>query len=179
MISEEQTRKYCCEEISNIENYYKAMADKTQIWHCHHRAEILPCGIFSLNDLKKHGLYWNVPASQLVFMTQYEHRLLHTKNRSEETRRKISEAIKGRTMSEEWKRKISEAKRGITKSEETRRKMSEARKGIKLSEEHRRKISVSTSGENNPLFGKHHTDETKKKMSEARKRYLASRRAKQ
>lgn len=29
MISEEQTRKYCCEEISNIENYDKAIKDPT------------------------------------------------------------------------------------------------------------------------------------------------------
>lgn len=71
---------------------------------------------------------------------------------SEETRRKMSEALKGRVsnrkgckLSEETKRKISEAKKckttwnkgkpgtfkGKTHSGETRRKMSEARKGKK------------------------------------------------
>lgn len=29
MINEKQAQKYCCEDISNIENYDKAMADKT------------------------------------------------------------------------------------------------------------------------------------------------------
>lgn len=63
MISKNQTRKYCCEDISKIENYDKAVNDKTQKWDCHHRAEILPCGMFSTSDLKRNGLYWNVPAS--------------------------------------------------------------------------------------------------------------------
>ena len=54
---------------------------------------------------------------------------------SEETKRKISEANKGRTLSEETKRKMSEAKKGKTSnkkgtllSEETKRKISEAMK---------------------------------------------------
>ena len=64
--------------------------------------------------------------------------------RSEETRRKMSEAKKGTTHSEESKRKMSEAKRGKTHSEESKRKMSEAKIGRKrkpFSEEHRRKLS--------------------------------------
>ena len=47
----------------------------------------------------------------------------------------------GYKHSEESKRKIGEAHKGKTISEETRRKMSEAHKGIKLSEEHKRKMS--------------------------------------
>ena len=27
---------FCCEDASNIENYDKAIADKENIWHCHH-----------------------------------------------------------------------------------------------------------------------------------------------
>ena len=52
---------------------------------------------------------------------------------SEEHKRKIGEALKGRIHSEESKRKMSEAKKGRTFSEETRRKMSEAAKGRKKS----------------------------------------------
>ena len=40
MISEIKLKRYCCEDISLIENYEKAIADITQIWVCHHRFEI-------------------------------------------------------------------------------------------------------------------------------------------
>ena len=49
--------------------------------------------------------------------------------RSEETKRKMSEAKKGKPKSEETKRKMSEAKKGKPRSEETKRKLSEASKG--------------------------------------------------
>ena len=39
MISENQVKKYCREDISLIENYDKAINDKTQTWDCHHRKE--------------------------------------------------------------------------------------------------------------------------------------------
>ena len=35
-------------------------------------------------------------------------------------------------------------------------------------------ISLHMKGENNPLFGKHHSDETRRKMSEAAKRRCAA-----
>lgn len=94
------------------------------------------------------------------------------KHRSEETKNKISEAMKGRISwnkgkhlgpcSEETKRKISEAHKGKKISEETRRKMSEAKKGrvsnmkgCKLSEETRRKISEAKKGKPAWNKGKH------------------------
>lgn len=36
-------------------------------------------------------------------------------------------------------------------------------------EESRKKMSEAMKGENNPLFGKHHSEETRRKMSEAKK----------
>ena len=60
---------------------------------------------------------------------------------SVETRRKLSEAAKGKKISEETRRKLSEASKDKKHSEETRRKMSEAAKGRKHNEETRRKIS--------------------------------------
>lgn len=51
-----------------------------------------------------------------------------------ETRRKISEAVKGKKKSKEHKKKLSEAHRGKTLSEEHKRKISESRKDKKLSE---------------------------------------------
>ena len=134
MINEQHVKRYCCEDISKIENYEEALNDNTQTWDVHHRAEILPCGRFSYKTLKKHGLYWNVPASHLIFLSHGEHMRLHNTgtSRSEETRRKVSEANKGKgkgkghKISEETKRKISEAKKGRKLSEETRRKMAES-----------------------------------------------------
>ena len=51
-------------------------------------------------------------------------------------------------------------------SEETKRKLSEARMGMKMSDETKLKISISTSGENNPFYGRQHTEETRRKMRE-------------
>tara|TARA_B100000446_G_scaffold171389_1_gene178719 strand:- start:27 stop:263 length:237 start_codon:yes stop_codon:yes gene_type:complete len=59
---------------------------------------------------------------------------------SEEAKRKMSEAMKGRKFSEEHRRKLGEARKGQIPwnkgkylSEETKRKMSEAAKGRKKS----------------------------------------------
>ena len=152
MINERNAKGYCCEDIRNIENYDKAIADTTQVWDCHHRGEILPCGRFTRDDLIRHGLYWHVPASQLVFIPSKEHISLHHlgNHPSEETRRRLSEAQTGE------KNHLF----GKHHSEETRRKMSDAQKG-----------------EKHPNFGKHHSEETKRRTSEAMKRYWEKRRA--
>ena len=84
--------------------------------------------------------------------------------RSEEHRRKLSEAAKGRKLSEETRRKMSEAKRKLPeRSEEHRRNISEALKGRKLSEETRRKMSEAKKG-------RKFTEEHRRKISEARKK---------
>ena len=78
--------------------------------------------------------------------------------------------------SEETKKKISEARKGKGKplSEETRRKMSEANKGENhpmygkpRSEETRKKISETLKGKNNPNYGKPLPEEIRKKLSKA------------
>ena len=66
---------------------------------------------------------------------------------SEETRKKISEAVKGLFVGEK------NPMFGKHHSEETRRKISEVNKGV-------------LSGEKNPMFGKHRSEETKKKISD-------------
>ena len=87
---------------------------------------------------------------------------------NEETRRKISKAMKG-----------NQNGKGFTHSKETKRKMSEDRKGKYKGENHpmhgkqhsedaRRKMSEANRGKNNPMYGKKHSEETKKKMSKAK-----------
>ena len=78
---------------------------------------------------------------------------------SKETRRKISEANKGK----------NHPFYGKTLNKEHRRKISKSHKGKTLSEEIRRKISKSTKGENHPFYGKTHSEQSRRKMSEAKK----------
>jgi hypothetical protein len=73
----------------------------------------------------------------------------------------------GKERSKETKEKISKANKNKTKSEEAKKKMSDAKKGKKMTEETKEKISKATSGENNPMFGKKHSEEIRKKISEA------------
>ena len=39
MINEYCAKKFCCEDISLIENYHIAIADKEKTWDIHHRRE--------------------------------------------------------------------------------------------------------------------------------------------
>ena len=103
--------------------------------------------------------------------------------RCDETRRKISDAMKGKPshnkgkpMSEEQKKKMSESQKGKHHSEETKKKMSISRKGRTspnkgkmMSEETKKKISESLKGRTAPNKGTHISEETKKKISEAQK----------
>lgn len=77
MISEKKAKKYCNGDISKIENYDKAFADKDETWDFHHRAEMLPCGNFSRDTLKKYDLYYNRPSEELILLTHSEHTRLH------------------------------------------------------------------------------------------------------
>jgi len=40
MICLKSLKKFCCEDLSLIENYDLAISDTNQTWHCHHRLEI-------------------------------------------------------------------------------------------------------------------------------------------
>ena len=100
MINENYAKEFCRDDISLIENYDKAIVDKTQTWHCHHRRET----IFSRKDLIEIGEYYNRPACELIFLTKSEHHRLHNlgkpswmkgKHHSAETRKKMSEAKNG------------------------------------------------------------------------------------
>lgn len=72
------------------------------------------------------------------------------------TRRKISEAMKGKN-----KGKISWMKGRIPWN-----------KGVSRSDEVKRKISKANKGENHPMFGKYHSEETKQKMRLTRLRNM-------
>ena len=186
MINFKYANKFCRDDLSKIENYEQAIADKTKTWHLHHRLELTLDGEFALtrDQLKMHDMYYNRPYYELIFLTPEEHLRMHNtgKHLSDETRRKISEAEKGENApmygrtgenapmygkhhSEEIRRKISESHKGKHHTDDARKKMSESHKGKKFSEETRRKMSESHKG-------KTMSEESRRKMSEAKKGLL-------
>lgn len=94
-------RRYCSEPLENIENYQNAVDDREHMWHCHHRLEVQGQFRNSRELLKRCGMYWHRPASELIFLRHDVHIRLHHKGkigrnkgspRSLETRRKIADS---------------------------------------------------------------------------------------
>lgn len=81
--------------------------------------------------------------------------------RSELTIQRMSESKRGHEVSEETRKKIGDANRGRVMSKETREKMSRSRKGHEVSEETREKIREKH-------IGKNVSEETRKKISESK-----------
>ena len=128
-------RRYC-KDYEDIENYDKAKADNFLGWCCHHRkgADIPREKLIAL------GMYYNRPASELIFLKRSGHQSLHQKGKkcSKETKKKMSEAKKGeknnfygKTHTEETRMKMSAARKGKPKTEETRKKMGASKKGTR------------------------------------------------
>ena len=113
--------KYYCKDYENIENYEKAKADDFKGWDCHHRLETHTSdGERRLVDITKKELialniYYNRPASELIFMKHSEHQFLHHKGkmRSDKAKNKMSEAWDyDRHFNEETRKKLREAHKG-------------------------------------------------------------------
>lgn len=80
MIKGSHASQYCCEDVSNIENYEAAVNDKVNVWECHHKLELKATGAIvnsTAQDLKDWGLYYNRPADELMFILCTEHHRLH------------------------------------------------------------------------------------------------------
>lgn len=129
MISIDKVKLYCCEDISLIENYEEAI-NSSDKWECHHKLGLNK----SKQELIDIGLYYDRPASELIFIKQSEHRALHnsilktgkpawnsgkTGIYTEETRKSMGQKkgcvspFKGKHHSDESKRKNSEAHKRI------------------------------------------------------------------
>ena len=174
----ENAKNYCCEDISNIENYNEAIADKTKTWHCHHRLEIQNGVSISIKELKSKNLYYNRPASELIFLTETEHKRLHNKNLRDETRNKISTKGKEIWKTEErkskcnftgkhpWNYGMPSPMKGTKKSPETIQKMKDAKKewwaNHTMSEEERKRRSEG---------GKRAIEKNREKLKEYGKKY--------
>lgn len=153
MISENQVKKYCREDISLIENYENAINDKTQTWDCHHRKE----SQYSVDELVDIGEYYGVPASDLIFITHSYHSKLHNKLKDHHIG--SSNPMFGKHHSEEAKKKMSLRHKG----------RDTWMKGKHHSAESRKKISEKMKGKPSWMKGKHHSAETRIKISESHK----------
>lgn len=83
--------KYCSDSIANVENYELAKADNFNGWHLHHRLEThtsdgerRPVDL-SKDELNALGMYYNRPASELIYMRNKDHIKLHHKGKRKET----------------------------------------------------------------------------------------------
>lgn len=161
MISRYKQWKYkkFCADYTKIENYEKMVKDnETQIWDLHHRlethfsdgterpknAQITKAELIALD------MYFNRPPEEFIFLTRKEHTQLHYKDkpRSEESKRKMSEARKGKGLGREpW----NKGKKGA----------------YKHSKEILEKISKSHIGHESGMKGKQHSEETRKRISES------------
>lgn len=105
-----RVRRFCCDDISLIENYEMALNDTSVSYHCHHRLEThFPDGTkrktgeqLTIAQLVERGMYYGRPASELIFLTPSEHKTVHGTyvegmhwTLSEETRRKMAYASLG------------------------------------------------------------------------------------
>jgi hypothetical protein len=77
------------------------------------------------------------------------------KNRSEETKRKMSQSMKGKKHKPHYGRIVSE---------QSKEKNRLSNLGRIISEEQRKTHSIAMMGENNPFYGKKHSEETKEKL---------------
>ena len=150
-----------CKCYENIENYEKAKKDNFKGWECHHRLQTHNSDgerrlvNISAAELQALDMYYNRPASELIFLPTSEHRLLHNEGENN--------PMYGKQLSEETKERLSEHRKGENNamygkhhSEESKMKMSIAHKGKKL-------------GKDNPFYGKKHSEEARRKMSDAHK----------
>lgn len=191
MICKSQVKTYCCDDLSKIENYETAINDNTQTYDCHHRLETHNSDgnardvIITHDELVSLGVYYDRPASELIFLTRKEHNKVHEKyviSRSTSSEALYKNSIHntgelngfyGKHHSNETKKMISESHKGKHYYnngviEVLRYECPEGfvpgglTKGLgrKLSEEHKSKISKANK---NRCFSEEH----KRKLSES------------
>ena len=96
--------------------------------------------------------------------------------RSEETKQKMSKALRGRVFTEEHKKNIGKSSKGRIFTKKSRQKMSKSQLGKRVGEKNpwygkkhtektKNKLRELNSGSNNYFYGKKHKEETREKMS--------------
>lgn len=149
---------FCKDDISLIENYDKAVADKDNVWVCHHRdgVRILPSGMRVVRTreyLIENNRYYHCPANELIFLTKEDHAIVHNTGRevTDNTRNKLSNSAHKQWLNQDKVligKRISEALKGKKHSKERARKSALARTGLKRTEEYKKEQSIRLKGIN-------------------------------
>lgn len=108
MINIAKVKAYC-KDYQNIENFAEAYNDLSETWHCHHKLEIHDDYENTMEDLINMNLYYNRPASELIFLRASEHLSLHFKGKKPKNLQTLHLIRKGSKFSEEAKLKMSES----------------------------------------------------------------------
>lgn len=147
-----RAKQFCCEDISLIENYEKMISDNTDtVWVCHHRLGIVLNK--SGEELEAMGLYWNRPASELIFLTESEHISLHKK---------------GKKLSPEMCAKMSAScdHKGEKNPMFNKKHRLDSRALMRKSAENKH------CGEKHGMYGKHPSEETLLKLRKPKQKYF-------
>lgn len=93
MINRGAIYSYCKDDVTKIENFAEAVADRTSTWHCHHRLELTLNGEHARTkqELIRMGMYYNRPHYELILLRPDAHSKLH---HSEGTRSYRSEVAR-------------------------------------------------------------------------------------
>lgn len=148
---------FCREPISNIEGYDEYILNPKD-YVIHHRLETHdkwgnkrnPDDYVPTWVLKRLGLYFYRPASELIFMRQDEHTTLHNmgKTYSLEARKRMSDRARGRTpwnkgrvMSDEYCERARQCIQDWMSNHTNEECNTRFRKGVPKSTEHKLKLS--------------------------------------
>lgn len=96
---------------------------------------------FKMLNIKEPGSRGKHSEETLLLMKKSNVRVI-----SDEQKRKVSEAMKGKPKSEETKRKLSQSLKGFVFSQERNEKIRQSNTGKKMPEEQKKKISASNMG---------------------------------
>lgn len=145
--------KFCCDDICLIENYHEAINDLNQTWDCHHKKEIELN--LSVQELKDIGRYYNVPASELIFLTKSEHIKLHSTQRWNDLcfRKQCTERLVEANKRPEVRKHKSESKKGIPNTDKHNKNISKGKQKLYSDPKNRQKQSEALMGKNK---NKHH-----------------------
>ena len=148
--------KVVCRNPELIENYELAKADNFKGWVIHHRLETISTGAVvtsTRQDLIDWGIYYDRPADELIYLTRAEHNKIHAAEIPEETRKRISNSLKGKNT---WTKGNQTWWLGRHHTEEAKLKISKASTGRKHSIESRLKVSKALKGRKNTwIIGSH------------------------